>query len=477
MNKIFFIIFLILFPSAVLAQEADLKRVFVAEANVIGAVPNKIDTRQIVKALLQSKVLNDNIISVHGENEADYVIRTTYVVYGGLHNLDAVVLDSNGKSLKRFKSEFANELKLISAIEDIAKKVNAIIIQSPPFGRISSTNLTDNTILAKDRFITYANEDRVLSKNKKIIFEGQYNLMQPVTSGFVLASNRSLYYVAEPKNKTLLKQYKIGSKIIYLSSFKNGNELNILVTRYELGDVLSDIYTLKDGKLSVVSRDQPYFVRVVSVESDVQAKLYVQEQGNGENQFYGKVFSAVVSSGKLVKLNELALPRYGSIYNFNLLNTLSGDVITQVLDENGYVVVYNDNKTMWKSGEKYGGSELSYQVKDLNNLSVAGRDYRTFFVDKRVQVLPNSAIIIAKNVSNALMGDARIYKNGKIYMLRWTGSEFEEVWKTNDTNYYVSDYYYDNAKSELTLLLHIQREELIGDGQPKTELRTLSVAR
>jgi hypothetical protein len=55
------------------------------------------------------------------------------------------------------------------------------------------------------------------------------------------------------------------------------------------------------------------------------------------------------------------------------------------------------------------------------------------------------------------LGNARSYKKGAVYCFSWNGSSLDEKWHTRETQNYMPDYYYDEARNELLILQTVQR--------------------
>ena len=119
-------------------------------------------------------------------------------------------------------------------------------------------------------------------------------------------------------------------------------------------------------------------------------------------------------------------------------------------------------KELWRSNDKFGGSELFFQ-KDDANPRVTGDKFRSIFMNQRIQVTAKGEVLVGKNDGFWVLGDARSYKKGAVYCMVWNGSSLEEKWRTRDTQNYMPDYFYDEARNELLILQTVQRPGIIGD--------------
>jgi len=107
------------------------------------------------------------------------------------------------------------------------------------------------------------------------------------------------------------------------------------------------------------------------------------------------------------------MPRYGNIFGFNQFRNQEGELLTVVYHEENYLIVYDKNmKELWRSNDRFGGSELFYQVEDLDNVRVTGDRYRWFFLNQRIQVTSRNEVLVGKNEGFFVLGNARMYKKG-----------------------------------------------------------------
>ena len=156
------------------------------------------------------------------------------------------------------------------------------------------------------------------------------------------------------------------------------------------------------------------------------------------------------------------MPRYGNLYSFNQLKQAGGELLTVVYHPENYLIVYDkDQKELWRSNDAFGGSELYYKVEDRDDLSRISDNYRWMFMNQRIQVTSKQEVLVGKNDGFFVIGNARMYKHGAVYCLYWNGAALEEAWRTKDTQNYMPDFYFDEAKNELLLLQLTQREDVL----------------
>jgi asparagine synthetase B (glutamine-hydrolysing) len=158
------------------------------------------------------------------------------------------------------------------------------------------------------------------------------------------------------------------------------------------------------------------------------------------------------------------MPRFGNLYSYNQFHDRDGKTFAVVINPDGYLVVYDQGATeLWRSNDKFGGSELFFQKED-DNQRASGVKFRTVFMNQYVQVTAKGEVIVGKNDGFWVLGDARSYKKGAVYNMAWNGSSLEEKWHTRDTQNYMPSYIFDEARNELLILQILQRPSLTARG-------------
>ena len=159
------------------------------------------------------------------------------------------------------------------------------------------------------------------------------------------------------------------------------------------------------------------------------------------------------------------MPRYGTIYTFNQFKGRDGATFMTVINPDGYLIVYDqNNKELWRSNDPFGGSELYFQREDELHLRVTGNKYRWVFMNQRIQVSSKGEILVGKNDGFWVLGNSRTYKRGAVYCFAWNGSSLEEKWHTRETQNYMPDFFFDEARNELLILQTVQRPGISSRG-------------
>lgn len=467
-------------------------RVFVADMNAIGA-QNKDDMKATLQMLLSSRLNSDSLIAVGSAAEADAIVTGTYVTIGKVFSVDALAKTAAGKTLSRAFVQGEGQDELIPAMGKLADKLSVELVKIYATGQFSSASTAamlpaqssfaapKSDIIKNDQqvrqaspseFIKPADYERSSSggwQSKRL--NGAANLM---AIGKILADGSREIFLADDHKLTYYHQgaemklvaeaeFKNTEKILSLDTIEGSDgNLDIYVTIMRSDNLASQVLQVKGDKLVPIAERLPYFFRSFSLAGGSK-KLFAQSMGT-DADFYGAVAEVTRTGSKISLKNPIKMPRYGDLYSFNQFRDRDGKTMTVVINPDNYLVVYDQElQEVWRSNDKFGGSELFFQKEDANP-RVTGDKFRSIFMNQRVQVTSKGNILVGKNDGFWVMGDARSYKKGAVYNMAWNGSSLEEKWRTRDTQNYMPDYNFDEARNELLILQIVQRPGLTGRG-------------
>ncbi len=245
--------------------------------------------------------------------------------------------------------------------------------------------------------------------------------------------------------------------------------MELYVTISNVERLKSKVFETSGDRMVKIADDQPYFFRALSIAGG-KRKLYAQELANPDDYqsiFYGGIREAQ-KEGKTVKLTaKLSLPEKVNIMSFNQFKDADGKLLTVSLNDDGYIIVYDGMKEVWRSNDKFGESEMYFlRPDDPANVRFSGSFERFIFLTQRIQVTASNEVLIGKNDGfwgKAIAGNNRTYKRGAVYSFAWNSSGLEEVWRTKDTQNYMPDFYFDEQKGELLLLQLVSRHVPLAD--------------
>lgn len=484
-KQIFTVITLLLVILSAVPVFAAQTRLFVGEMNVVGA-QNKEEIKPVLQTLLASRLNGESIVAVGSITEADAVVTGTYITIGKTFSLDALVKTTSGKTLTRAFVQGESQDELIPSVGKLAEKLSAelakvnVPVQAVP--AVKNDFIKNNQLVQAapvGEFIKPRDKEEVAASgwvSKRL--EGVANL---IATGKIVADGSREVFLAEAHKLAFYRQgaemklvaetsFRHTEKIVSLDTVENSDgSLDVYVTIVRNDDLNSQVWQVKDDKLVKVAENLPYFFRSFAL-GGVQKKLYAQSMGR-DADFYGEVFEVTRSGSEVTLKNPIKMPRYADIYSFNQFRDREGKLMTLAINPDSYIVVYDqDLKELWRSNDKFGGSELFFQKADAD-VRTTGDKNRWIFMNQRIQVTSKGEILVGKNDGFWVLGNSRSYKRGAVYNLAWNGSSLEEKWRTRDTQNYMPDYFYDEARNELLILQTVQRAGFSANGATSLSIK------
>ena len=291
-------------------------------------------------------------------------------------------------------------------------------------------------------------------------------MSRPEGKEFFLAETHTLRLYRQEKELRLLAEVSFPQreKVIAIDSAgpdQNGHP-RVYVTALDGETPASKIYSFEDGKLKLVAGKLPYLFRAIAFNGG-QTRIYAQQIGIAED-YYGDLFEVFENGATIELKNPIKLPRYGNIFNYNRMNGPDGRSMPIVLSPDGYLVVYSEkNEEIWRSSEKFGGSETFF-LRENGNVRDSGDKFTLTFLNQRIVVSGKGEIIVPQNSGFLVMGNIRSYSRYALVSFNWNGSSLEELRRTKLNQNYLADFFLDPATREMVLLEIVQKEGIFSKG-------------
>lgn len=468
-------------------------RLFVSGIETVG-VQNKDEMKTTVQTLLASRLNNAGIVAVESLAEAEVVVSGTYISTGKLFSVDAVAKTVAGKTLTRafvqgekaddlipslgtLAEKLSSELVKVYPSDTAAAPVKSVVIAPPVAEAPGKADIATPPVSSfiKPQAETARNSSDWISAR----LTGAANLLALGTTlpdgsrEIFLAEEHRLAYYRQSDDLKLVSESELSpaEKIISLDTLQGSDGVvDIYVTIIRRSELASQVWQVKGDKLVLIAEKLPYFFRTASLAGGPK-KLLAQTMGRNED-FYGTVAEATRSGAAITLKNTIAMPRYGTIYSFNQFRDRAGKTFLTVINPDGYLIVYDQQlKELWRSNDKFGGSELYFLKEDDLNMRLTGELSRWIFMNQRIQVSAKGEIIVGRNDGFWVLGNSRSYKRGAVYCLSWNGSSLEDKWRTRDTQNYMPDFHFDEARNELLLLQTVQRPGMSERGASSLTIR------
>lgn len=495
-----FIAVTFLMVSAPLSLSAATIRAYVTEFSVIG-VPNKDELKTTLQGILASRLDQRQLQLVGSSEKADLLLSGSYALIGKMFSLDMQIQDPATGLITKVYEQGEGQDDLIPSLGRLARKVdqavaarqatNAVpLLQSTATATPVAANLpTPGTGVKNDppergKYIVRrdsanpVNTGGWASDPLKGHFSG-IALGRTLPSGereiFVSGDHSILYFRkgAELKQVAVI-DIPIPAKILAIDTADLDQDSipEIYVTIMDREILASRVYQPKDTGFVLVAENLPWFLR--GMGNDLKSRvIYAQKMTTGGEYSIG-VERLVKAGNKFSASGTIKLPSPGNIFNFTCFRDKSGAEKMALLDGDGYLVVFSsDGSEVWKSSDKFGGSEANFKHETTAPGRIMGEQYDVHYLEQRITVLPNGTLIVPRNDGNFNVGANRNYNKHQLISLQWTGALFKEAWSTRQTPSYLADYAYDPAAQELVLLEVVQKASLFGSGNTVISINRL----
>ncbi len=456
-------------------------RAYVAEFNVAG-VPNRDELKGTLQTLLASRLSTEAISVVDTAGAADVLVTGSYAVMGKMFSLDAVAKDSSGKVLTRMFEQGEGQDELIPALNRLAQKLGGEIAKTSftpaakPVSPAPASPVPVPPVVAAPSGEIVRAETVTQSGGSSWTSQRLDGALVGIAPGRTLEDGERELYVVD---KHALRLYLQGKELKLIAEVAFGNSDTILgvdtadldgdgvpeayLTMLRDDNLASQVWVARDGALQKIAENLPYFFRAIALDGKGK-RLYAQAMGL-DVDFYGDVQELVKKGSKFETQNPIKLPRFGCLYNFNRFSDTKGNSYFVVINDDGYIIVYSAaGEELWRSSDKFGGTELYFKRQDMAKMRTTGDQYRWRFLQQRIVVTPQGEIIIPKNSGLFVFGNNRSYKKNTVFAFVWNGSTLDEKWHTKESQNYLADYSYDAPRKELILLEVVKKEGLVGKG-------------
>lgn len=495
-----FAVLLMVMLLAAIPAAASTLRVTVAEFKVSGA-SGRDDLKGALQSMLASRLAGEDIQVVGANESPDATVIGTYIVFGKVFSLDGQVVGRDGKIIARAFEQGDAADEVIPAVGRFAHKLGVELAKTatPPAGGTKAAvpavsqgavpavvvkpAATADVVrpapaevpekggdIVRPEKVDWAGSSGMIGQRLEGVMIGLTQLKRTdrESRDLVVALERELRLYRLDRELKLLgveKGFGGNEKIISVDSAdldQDGAE-EIYVTAFRGDQLASRVYLLENGTFRKLAADLPFFFRSMALKGEAR-KVYAQEMSTSED-FYGDLREVVKKGATFATGIPIKLPRFGNIYNVNLLTDKNGATLFVTIHPDGYLCVYDDRgENIWKSNDKFGGSETYFSRDDSQNMSFTGIRERKRFIEQRVTVSKTGEIVVPKNEGNFVIGDSRSFNKNAVYAFAWNGAALEELWHTKPSQNYLSDYSYDGEKKELVILEVVKKAGVVEQG-------------
>lgn len=460
---------------------------------------NKEDLRLSLQTLLMSRLNDNEIQTVENQADAEIQIMGSYIVFGTVFSLDALVKTSSGTFVDRVFVQGDTQNELIPSVAEMAKRLRRAILKWNPL--LAATSITEPepkvdkipvaTVKKEPRpAVKAAIKPATMPKPQKVaekpwVSQRFADTFNGIATGRTIAGEGTEIFITA---EHYLRYYLKGKDLQFLSEVTfepeeqvigvdvadldhNGTP-EIYVSMLKGGLAVSQVYVPENKLLKKVKDKLPYLLRGIALEG--KEKIIYTQKLNAAGGFSGDIYELAKSGDNFTPKNPLQLPLFANLYNFNRLVDAKGKQLFVVSHPDGYLLVYSkDKKQLWKSRDKFGGSETlicDAKVVDAASPIVSAC---SFAPSQRLLVTGAGEVIVSRNFGMTVYSAIRNYSKNSVLKLSWNGTALQEKGRTEQSQNYLADFSYDDRTRQLMLLEVEPKQETWGERGSRLAVITL----
>jgi hypothetical protein len=510
------IVSLFLFSVSLPTVAAPLKT-YVAEFNVAGAA-NKDELKTTLHGLLASRLNQEQIQLVEKPEKAEMQLNGSYAQFGKMFSIDVQVKNSASGAISKVFEQGENQDELLPVIGRLAQKVDRELARSlvaapapvavmpkqaspavvpvaapapvvpavamPVVAPPSTYKVAAPPVKEESSYVVKSDAQRQNSPGSWTS-EPLTGIYTSVAVGrtlpsaereLFLAGERSIRYLRKGSDLQLIAEITLpaSAKILAIDSadLDRDGTPEIYVSIIDRKSVSSRVYQPTADGLELIAENQPWLYR--GIGTDLKDRSIFVQALSATGAYQNDVAELTKNSRQFGTKNSRTLPRMGSLFNFSRFHDSKGAEKWVVMDEDGYLVIYSaDGGELWKSSDKFGGSETYFNYETVAQLRSKGDKYRWNFLEQRITALSDGTLIVPRNEGSFSIGNNRSYSKHSLFGLSWSGAMLREAWHTRQSPTYLADYAYDSATREVVLLEVVQKSGLFTIGKTVISINKL----
>ncbi|NJD92099.1 MAG: VCBS repeat-containing protein [Geobacter sp.] len=456
----------------------------------VSTTDNRDELKTTLQTLLMSRLNSDEIQAVDSPTDAEIQVWGSYFVFGTVFSIDALVKTSAGGFIDRVYVQGDSQNDLLPSVVLLAKHLRRSILKGNPAlaTKVSDAPLPTSVekvvtdVQKKEAFSRVKTEkikpvqvknagskaempepkdEQISPAEKTWTSQRLPESMTSMAIGRVLpdkgtevflTGERYLRYYLRTKNLQFITAvaFNPDEKIlgVDVADLDHDQSQEVYVTVLKGGVPASQVYLLENNQFRKIADNIPYVLRSIALEGK-ERKIYAQKF-DSSGQPSGEVLQLNKRGTDFIAEKPLQLPPLANVYNFNSFTSAKGKQLYVVSHPSGYLMVYSaDNKLLWKSRDKFGGSEALLCQSDTKESSAS---LCSAYLPQRLQVSKSGEVYVVRNTGLTGSGMTRHYTKSSIVKFFWNGFALQERWRQEQSNSYLADFSFDEQAKELLLL-------------------------
>ncbi|NWF93572.1 MAG: VCBS repeat-containing protein [Syntrophaceae bacterium] len=278
----------------------------------------------------------------------------------------------------------------------------------------------------------------------------------------VIMDRNNLYvFKYDGERLSLLQKIEAGSHHNFLTldvvDVNRNGYAEVIVTSVVEDDLRSLILEYEEGKLKKITEKEGWYFRVL--EHPKEGPILMGQKMGSEGIFVGPIYKFIWAKKSFEKGPKMDFPKGTNIFGFTLADIRqSGKPEILLLDEkfNQLKILSQDGKELWRSRERYGGTNNYYETSKKKADAFRPTDSPPWrvYIPSRILVRDLygdgvKQVIMNKNYSSwGTFERLRTFDSGEIQCLVWEEDGLVSEWKTKELKGYISDYQLRDADND-----------------------------
>jgi len=277
----------------------------------------------------------------------------------------------------------------------------------------------------------------------------------------VAMDNHNIYvFKYDGEKLSLFRKIEIGYQHNFLTldiaDLNRNGFAEIIVTSVIEDNLQSFIIEYEQGEFRVITKKSGWFYRVLEHPKD--GPILMGQQMGSDGLFSGPIYQFIYKKKTFEKGPKMPFPKESKIFGLamsDIRNIGTTDMI-KLEDSERIRISSPDGKFEWRSRERFGGTNISYDTKKKADPVYRGSEAPAWRVYIPARILIKDLdgdgireIIINKNYSPTRMFErVRNFDLGEIYSLVWEDGSLTTQWKTREINGYIVDFQIKDADND-----------------------------
>lgn len=437
---------------------------------------NREELKGSMQVLLMSRLNSEEIQATDRPADADILIDPSYIAFGTVFSLDALIKTASGQFVDRVFVQGDTQNELIPSVVEMAKRLRYSILKwHPELASKARSEIPLPVAAVKAPLVPVRKELRKESKapltpkTEKVPEKPWVSQRLPERYSFIAfgpdrggggvevfaATERSLSLYLKGESLQFISeiQFEVDEKVVGVdvADLDGNGRPEVYVSILKLGLPASQVFETENRTLRKIKDNIPYLLRGMVLDGR-EKRIYAQRL-DANADFIGDIYQLVKGGDEYSVKNPVQLPLFGNLYNSGRFADAKGKPLFVVAHPDGYLLVYSkDKKQLWKSREKFGGSEIALcKAERIDPAAQASRPCSNY-LPQRIQVTAAGEVIVSRNTGVYFENERRGFSRSSLVKLFWDGASLQEKWRSAQSQGYLADFSHDNKTGRVFLL-------------------------